>query len=122
VGEPPTSEQIEATLVFAHGHVVLASTLTAARQVVAALAGAAGAPLRGDALSLRGATIADYLQRNAGVLALGRVLDEGESLAQARRFVEGLVAGVAMIECLDVTIEPGPSSTRARLTLTRAGR
>lgn len=131
VGEPPTGEQIEATLVFAHGHAVLATTPTCARQVVAALARGdrvAGEeavreePLRGDVLRLRGAPIADYLRRNDGSLTLGRVLDEGETLAQARRFVDGIATAIALIDTLELRVEPGPTSTRARLDLRRTQR
>ncbi len=122
VGDPPTGEQIEATLVFAHGHVVLASTLACARQVVSSLVAAPATALRGDSLRLRGATIAEYLRRNASTIALGRVLDEGESRTEAERFVDGLAAAAAMIEGLEIAIQPGDAITRARLTLTRAGR
>lgn len=131
VGEPPTGEQIEATLVFAHGHAVLATTLACARQVVAALArgdrvageGAAREEtLHGDVLRLHGAPIADYLRCNSGAITLGRVLDEGETLAQARRFVDGLAAAIALLDALELRIEPGPARTRARLDLRRAWR
>ena len=125
VGDPPTGEQIEATLVFAHGHAVLATTPACARQVVAALAGEGATreeTLRGDVLRLHGAPIADYLRRNAGAITLGRVLDEGETIAQARRFVDGIATAIALIDTLELRIEPGPAHTRARLDLRRAPR
>lgn len=127
VGDPPTGEQIEATLVFAHGHAVLATTPTCARQVVAALAagageGTGGDALHGDVVRFRGAPIADYLRRNAGSMTLGRVLDEGETLAQARRFVDGIATAVALIDTFEVRIEPGAVRTLARLDVRRAWR
>lgn len=124
VGEPPTSEQLEVTLVFAHGCAVLASTVECARAVVAALGGKRAAPdqpLHGDLLQLDGRELADYLQRNAGPLALGRVLDEGETLAQARQFVatlgevlRGLTAQARVI--------PEAARTRVELHLQRSRR
>lgn len=125
VGDPPTGEQIEATLVIAHGHAVLATTPTCARQVVAALSlgdRAAGGPLHGDVLRFHGAPIADYLRRNGSFLALGRVLDEGETLAQARRFVDGLATALALVDVFELRIEPGATGTHARLEVRRAQR
>ena len=127
VGDPPTGEQIEATLVFAYGHAVLATTPNCARQVVAALAageaeGAFGRALHGDVVRLHGAPIADYLRRNAGPITLGRVLDEGETLVQARRFVDGIATAIALIDAFEVRIEPGTTRTRARLDVRRAQR
>lgn len=111
VGEPPTGEQIEATLVFGHGHAVLATTPGCARQVLAALACATDATLCGDAMLLRGAPIADYLRRNQSAMVAGRVLDEGESKSEANRFVEGVLDVLGLLAQAELKVSPAAHST-----------
>jgi hypothetical protein len=73
-------------------------------------------------LELRGAGLADYARRNAGALQLGRVLDEGESQAQARAFVDGLSEVLAAIESVRVQVIPGEHTTAIEARLTRRRR
>jgi hypothetical protein len=123
VGDPPTDEQIEATLVFAAGYGVLATTPHCAQQVLAALAAPGEHDTRvGDAVTLFGAPIADYIARNRAAVVAARVLDEGESVAQAQRFVQGLLDVARMLGAIDLEVIPDVQATAWRLRVQRGTR
>jgi len=120
-GEPPTGEQIEATLLCTAGHIVVASTPACALAVARAL----GEPDRavvGDAVRLDPAALADVLRRNRSGLVLARVLDEGESQAQAGTFVDGLCAALELLGAIELDVQPGAEATTLCLTVTERAR
>jgi hypothetical protein len=118
----PTECELSPTLAFAHGHAILSSTEDGARRVAAALTRRPDR-VAGDLVRLRGAAIADYLQRNRGVLALGRVLDTGASVRRARQDVDAIAAIVGALDWLEVTVAAaGSDRTEVRALLRREGR
>ncbi len=119
-GEPPTDEQIEATLLFGASHVVLATTPACAKQVYAALQQTTADVLVGDEVRLFGPAIAATLHRNHSVLVAGRVLDEGEDPGQAEAFVRGLLAAIEMAAELRISVVPAAQATTFSVTLRRA--
>ncbi len=120
VGEPPTDEQIEATLLFGAGHAVLATTPACAKQVYAALQQATADVVVGDEVRLFGPAIAAALRRNQSGLVAGRLLDEGENPRQAEAFVRGLIAAIEMAAELRIGVVPAAQATTFSVTLRRA--
>jgi hypothetical protein len=123
-GAPPLDHALSPTLWSEAGVVVLASTRAAAHAVVAqartAAAGGVGAAARGDLLVLRGAALAGALAANRRVAALARVLDEGEDVAAAERFVATVEGVLRAVREVTVRVDCETSTTRVELTLERA--
>lgn len=119
-GLPPLETQLSPTLLWGHGHVVLASVRAAAERV---LASAAAAPLpvaqAGDRLVVRGAALAAVLAANRAPLELGRLLDEGDDAAAARRFSTVLAVLVDAMQQLEFGCTAVAGGTRLHLRLER---
>lgn len=118
-GAPPIEQALSPTLLFARGHVVLASTFAAADAIARALAAAPSAPQRGDVFAADGGALAEALLQNRAPLALARQLDEGETAATADRFVATLAAALRVWPQWHLQVEPGATATTLRLSLER---
>jgi len=118
-GLPPVELQLAPTVLWGHGHVVLASTREAAEQVLAlAVEGAVAAssqPAAGDEILFRGPAIAAAIATNREVLELGRMLDEGEDQAQAQRFFAVLAVVAGSLQ--KVVLQSQVTRDRTRLSL-----
>ena len=110
-GDPPLDLGFGFTLLFAHDHVILASTQDGAIRMADAIKNKQGKEVRGDYLAVSGAQVARYLVKNQDLLALDRVLEEGESMAAARMFWRAATAVVAQLE-LELNLAPGQRDTR----------
>lgn len=115
-GRPPTEQALSPTLAFGSGHCVLASTESAACAVLDAIAeaGDAAPVLRGDVVELHGAALARLIRRDAGPLALARMLDEGETRAEAERF---FAVAAATADAFDARLEITADADATRLSL-----
>jgi hypothetical protein len=102
-GDPPLEHGLSPTLLFGHGHAVLASTRAAAEQLMQVIASGAAATVDGDLLELRGPAIAAAIAANRAPLELARMLDEGEDEVAARRFFDVLLAVTQSLHSLRVT-------------------
>jgi hypothetical protein len=124
-GEPPIEQALSPTVWSENGHVVLATTHAAAMAVVAMTytpsAATATATRRGtgDLLVLRGEALAAALTTSRSVLALGRVLDEGEEPAAATRFLDVLALLVGAVRELTLRVDCDDDGTTLELTLER---
>jgi uncharacterized protein YjiS (DUF1127 family) len=119
-GLPPPECALSPTLLFGAGHAVLASTRRMATDLLAALRPGAARTMAGDLLSVTGAPVAEWLQRNRAVLALGRMFDEGETDTEARRFLVAAQAVAAALARLELRVRYGPGRTVLELELRRA--
>ncbi|MGE3174000.1 MAG: hypothetical protein AB7O97_15345 [Planctomycetota bacterium] len=119
-GLPPTEQGLSPTVLYGHGHVVLASTEVAARAVMEQVAAGARVTLRGSALRLRGPAIAAALLQNRGPIELARRLDEGDTAEQAARFVATLAGVLQGIAALDVALGGDDAATTLDLDLRRS--
>lgn len=119
-GLPPLETQLSPTLLWGHGHVVLGSVRAAAERVLASAAAANLPPApAGDRLIVRGAPLAAVLAANRAPLELGRLLDEGEDAAAARRFSTVLAVVVAALQQLEFGCTAIGGGTRLHLRLER---
>jgi hypothetical protein len=118
-GAPPIDATLSPTLLCGRGHAVVASTFAAACTAFARLPTPPAAAAAGDALVLHGDALAAVVQQNRAVLELARVLDEGETPAEAQRFFDVVAAVAAAVRRLDVHVLPTAGSTRLRLRLER---
>lgn len=117
-GRPPIDRALSPTLWCERGLVVLASTPAAAAAVLASPADSGPAAV-GDELRLCGAPLAAAIVANRELLALARVLDEGEPADAARRFVDALVALAGAVQALEWSTEVDAGHTTWRLSLER---
>ncbi len=123
---PPLEQGLSPTLWCEAGVAVLASTRAAATAIVErARAGAVppGSPPAhrgGDLLLLRGPELARALAANRRVVELGRMLDEGESRADAARFVDVVLAVLRAVHEVAVHVDCDDASTTVELTVERA--
>lgn len=118
-GDPPLEQALSPTLLFAHGHVLLASTTHGARAVARALA-RGSRRVEGDLVEARGAAVADYVARNRNVLAIGNVLDTGKRWLEAveeTKILEGLARAVRDAR---LAVRLRPSVTEVELVARRA--
>jgi hypothetical protein len=120
-GDPPTEHGLSPTLLFTHGHGILASTIDGAVRMARALDSGHRVPLVGDLVAVHGAALASLIRDNLEVLSMGRVLDEGESTSQAREFTRALAAIAEVLE-LTATLRSGAAQTGFELTLRRLRR
>ena len=90
VGAPPFEVAASPTLILAHGHAIVASTSKAALQIARALASSEREEVAVDEFVVRGQALSRLVLQNAKIVALGRLLDEGESLEPARWFTKAL--------------------------------
>jgi hypothetical protein len=119
-GAPPIEQALSPTLWFENGHVVLASTRTAASMMIAASRAGSAEPDRGDGLRLCGPGLAQALAASRDVLTLARMLDEGESRAAAERFFDRLTAILRAVRELSLRIACTDTATTLELALERA--
>jgi hypothetical protein len=118
-GAPPIEQALSPTLLFAEGHVCLASTREAALAVLGEVAAGRTQTLTGDRIELYGPALARTLARSREVLELARMLDEGESSSESHRFWTVLQAVAAEIACLRLSLVPGQDRTTLELSLRR---
>jgi len=118
-GLPPVDRQLTPTVWCGRGLVVLASTETAARRIVASASAAATSPVRGDVLELRGPALAALLRANRGPLELARRFDEGEDESAAHRFFDVVLAVANAMQSVVSTVEVDADATRFRIVVTR---
>lgn len=116
-GLPPLDQGLSPTLLFGHGHAVLATTLAAARGVLDRIADGTTRAVRGDLLQLSGTALATALLQNRAPLELARQLDEGETAAQAAQFVATLAAALQVWPHAELELRPEPAATTLRLSL-----
>ena len=100
---PPVEVGLTPTLLFAHGHAILASTKEGALRLAIALAARERDLIDGDALVVRGAPLARLVGVNRAIVTLGRLFDEGESLVDAQWFADALADVAAAIERFEIT-------------------
>lgn len=118
-GGPPIEQALSPTVWIENGHVVLASTHAAAIAVIEAAKSPAPVAAT-DALVLRLAEWVPVLAASRSVLELGRVLDEGEAPAAARRFFDGLMAFAEAVQELSVSVRCDATTTTLELQVVRA--
>ena len=118
-GSPPTEHGLSPTLLFAHGHVVLASTRGGAMSILESLSRRRTVQLVGDHLEVRGPALARVLRRNQSVLQMGRVLDEGETLAESKRFWQTVNAVLDAFPSIRLEVRSDGSETHATLSVRR---
>ncbi|MBL9079899.1 MAG: hypothetical protein JNL08_20565 [Planctomycetes bacterium] len=116
-GAPPTEQGLSPTLWYGGGRLALASTQRAARLVCSAAALPGNGP--GDRLVLCGPLLARAITANRDVLALARMLDEGEDAAVAQRFVATFAAVADAIAGVEVAVTQDGAATRIALTAER---
>jgi hypothetical protein len=116
-GLPPIETALSPTLLCGHGHMVLATTTAAAEQVLGAAAAGKTQQVTADLAIVRGPQLAALLTRSRAALELGRMLDEGEGPADARRFFSTLIAlAEALREAtLRATVQGGTTHLELRL-------
>jgi len=118
-GLPPTEQGLSPTLLFGHGHAVLATTQLAARAVLARIADGSTVTVSGDALLLDGNAVASAWLTDAKALALARQLDEGETADEAAAVVTAIGAVLRMLPAVRFELTPGEAATSLRLSLLR---
>ena len=118
-GAPPIEQALSPTLLFAEGHVCLASTREAALAVLGEVAAGRTQTLTGDRIELHGKALARTLAHSREVLELARMLDEGESRSESRRFWSVLQVLADDIACLRLSLVPGEDRTTLELSLRR---
>jgi hypothetical protein len=118
-GLPPTEQGLSPTLLFGHDHAVLATTLPAARAVLARVADGTTVTVTGDALLLDGSAVATAWQSDARPIALARQLDEGETADEAAAVVTAIGAVLRMLPAVRFEFAPGDTATSLHLALLR---
>lgn len=121
-GAPPAEAAISPTLLFTDGHVILASTQAMALALQEQIRAGATVAARGDLLALSGAPAAEWIRRNRAVLAMARVLDEGEGENVSRRFVAAAAALAAAVQRLELRLQVDGGHAILELELWRAQR
>jgi len=105
-GAPPTEWGLSPTLFVDRDHLVLCSTEAAAAAVWEALAAPRAAAPAGDRLEFSGRAVRRWLWTNLDFLAAGRVLDEGETLEEARQFFRTAAAVFGLVDRLAIEWDP----------------
>ncbi len=118
-GDPPIEQGLSPTLWFENGHVVLASTYDAAMAMVAATRAEERDARGGDLLVLRGPEWADAIAASRDVLETGRVLDEGETPAVAKRFFDVLLVVARSLREVALHVECDDARATLELSLDR---
>jgi hypothetical protein len=118
-GFPPTAHGLSPTLLFAHGHVVLASSRGGAMSILESLSAGRTVELVGDHLEVRGPALARVLRRNQSVLQMTRVLDEGETLAESERFWQTANAVLDAFPSIRLEVRSDGGETFATLRVRR---
>ncbi|MCB9869940.1 MAG: hypothetical protein H6837_08795 [Planctomycetes bacterium] len=121
VGAPPLAHGLSPTLLFAHGHGIVSSTIDGAVRAAQALAGGKPEKVVGDVLRLQGAALAKLLRANFDPLVTQRTLAEGESRPVAAAWLRGVLAVVEALD-LEVAVEPAARSTVLRIAVRRSAR
>ncbi len=117
-GDPPLEQGLSPTLLFAHGHGILASTIDGAVRMAETLKSGKTMKVMGDYIALRGAPIARVLADNLSVLVIDRVLKEGGTRKDSESFWKAVESVVRMLE-FEGRVEPRTGSTRFSFGLTR---
>lgn len=118
-GDPPTEQGFSPTLVFAQGYGILASTIDGAMRMVRALKTGERLSMVGDYVALRGKAIAESLRQNLQNLAVSRVLEEGDTLKDARAFISLLAVISESLE-FDARVSPMRGATEVEIHLRRS--
>ena len=118
-GSPPTEHGLSPTLLFAHGHVVLATTRGGAMSILGSLSEGRTVELIGDHLEVRGPALARVLRRNQSVLQMTRVLDQGETLAESKRFWQTVNAVLDAFPSIRLEVRSDGDETHASLSVRR---
>lgn len=115
-GAPPVEQGLTPTLVCGHGYAALCSTKRVAEAVMDALSrrisqavpgpGPLPASASGDFLQLHGDPLARIINTNRDSLELQRVLEEGATEAEARRYVDRLAAIAGCFESVRIQLQP----------------
>jgi len=119
-GDPPIEHGLSPTLWFENDHIVLASTHEAAMAMAAATREERRDARGGDLLVLRGPEWADAIAASRDVLETGRVLDEGETPAVAKRFFDVLLVVARALREVALHVECDDTRTTLELSLERA--
>ena len=120
-GEPPTEFGLSPSLLFAHDHLILSSTVEGAVEMARSLEKAEVRQVTGDFLKISGAVAADLIDANRRVLSVSRVLDEGERLAEAEFFIDTVAAVLRVLE-LEAVVAPDSGGMEFRFELRRVRR
>lgn len=119
IGSPPAEYGLSPTLLVEDTHAIVATTRDGARALAELAANGATRAIRGDLLALDGVAVADYLRRNLELLVVDRVLNEGETLDAARRFVTNTAIALERMGRAELQWLPGAEQSRLRLTARR---
>jgi hypothetical protein len=118
-GRPPTAQAVAPSLLFGHGHAVLATSPDAARALLAQAAAGRTTNVRGDAVQLFGAPTAQAIDRDQAPLVLARMLDEGETEAAATRFFQVLAGLLTALDRVELRACAAGGTTALELELWR---
>ena len=121
LGDPPIECGTSPTLLFAHGHGILSSTVDGAVRMAAALKSRSDREITGDVVRLHGLAIADVLAKNSPVLTMNRVLTEGGTIKEAKTFLSALI-GVVRVLQFDASVRPRTGATGFEFGLRRVSR
>jgi hypothetical protein len=114
---PDISANFAPTIAVVRDRIIIASDPALLRSFVEAGAGSDRTDLPGDAMHVSGAALADILGRNRETLIAGRMIDEGESRAEAESFTDRLMAGLAAVRDIGARVTVDDEAARGEMVV-----